>query len=529
MTHKEIIIAKTNELDNGEMKTIEISEGESVLLIRIDDQFYATDAYCPHYDASLELGVLSDNKLICSWHHAVFDITTGDVSQPPALEGLRTYQLEIRGDDIILFPENKIEQKDKKQSVSHNNKADDRTFIIIGSGAAGNSAARKLRELGYNGHLKIISADSHKPYDRTTLSKDFLKGDMNPQCLSLHDDDFFEQNRIEFINNHRVNHVDAFYREIKLDNDTKMKYDKLLVASGGEPKKLEVSGNDLENIFTLRSLDDANKILKCAENNEKIAIIGASFIGLETADHLRKDNREIHVIAHESVPFAAQLGEEIGQFIQSKMEEKGINFHLNHSVSEFRGNGKLEDVVLDNGQTVSAGLAIIGIGVQPVADFLPPFDKVTDGSLLTDRYLQVENDIYAAGDVATFPYWKTNELIRIEHWRVAQQLGAIAASNMISVNKIVDIIPFFWVNLAGMYMRYVGYADKYEETIIDGDVSSEDFVIYYSKDNQVSAALGVNRDEQIALIEELLRLGKMPAASELKNKKMTLKALNKLI
>jgi NADPH-dependent 2,4-dienoyl-CoA reductase/sulfur reductase-like enzyme/nitrite reductase/ring-hydroxylating ferredoxin subunit len=511
------------------MKTIEISRGQTVLLIRIDDQYYATDAYCPHYDAPLELGLISDKKIMCSWHHAVFDITKGDVNQPPALEGLRTYQLEIRDDDIVLFPENKIEQRDQKQSKFKEHKADERPYIIIGSGAAGNSAARKLRELGYTGHLIMVTADSQAPYDRTALSKEYLRGKIDTQWLLLNQDDLYEQNHIELIKNHRVTHVDAYNREIELDDDTKIIYEKLLVASGSEPKKLEISGNDLENIFTLRTLDDANKILKKAENKEKIAVIGASFIGLETAENLNIENHEIHVIAPESVPFVSQLGEDIGKLIQNKMEDKGIKFHLGQTVSEFRGNGKLEEVVLNNGQILSVGIAIIGIGVHPVSDFLPPFDKVTDGSLLTDRYLQVENNIYAAGDVATFPYWKTNELIRIEHWRVAEQLGAIAAHNMLKTNKKIEIIPFFWMNLAGLYLRYVGYAEKWEDTFLDGDLSNEDFIVYYINNDKISAALGANRDKEIALIEELLRQDKMPSASEIKSKKISSKDLSNLI
>jgi NADPH-dependent 2,4-dienoyl-CoA reductase/sulfur reductase-like enzyme/nitrite reductase/ring-hydroxylating ferredoxin subunit len=529
MTEKKIVIAQTSDLKNGEMKMVHQDDGSEILLIRIDDQFYATNPYCPHYGAPLETGLISNRKIICPWHHATFDVQNGQLCEPPALEGLVNYQLEIRESDIILVSEEKSEHKATYESAKKKQKKDERTFLIIGGGAAGNSAARKLRDLGFKGKIKLISADSHAPYDRTNLSKDFLKGDMDPQWLPLNQEDFYEQNAIEFIKNRKVILLDAQNKEVELDNKTKLKYDKAVVTTGSRPKKLEIAGNDLKNIFTLRSLTDAEGILKRAKDSQKIAIIGASFIGLESAENLKHQDRDIHIIAPESIPFSKLLGEEIGTLIQDKFEANGIKFHLNSTVSEFRGNGKVEEIVLDSGETIGADMVILGIGVQPITDFMPSHDRVVDGSLLTNKYLQVENDIFAAGDVATFPYWKTGDLIRIEHWRVAEQHGMIAASNMLDKRREVEIIPFFWTNLGGLNMRYIGYSNKWDETIIDGDFSAESFIIYYANNNQINAALGVNRDKQIVLIEELLRLGKMPTAGDLKNNMLSFKDLNKLI
>jgi NADPH-dependent 2,4-dienoyl-CoA reductase/sulfur reductase-like enzyme/nitrite reductase/ring-hydroxylating ferredoxin subunit len=517
MNNKEIIIARTDDLQNGEMKTIELSDQKAVLLIRIEDQYYVTDAYCPHYGAPLEHGIISDKKIMCPWHHAVFNVKTGHVSEPPSIENLKYYRLDIRDGNIILFDESLHDEENQNVSVTANQNMNDQTFIIIGAGAAGNSAAREIRSLGYTGRLKVITADSQPPYDRTILSKDYLKGEMDPQWLPLNQDDFFERNKIELIKNRYVTNINTFNKEVELDKKTKLKYDKLLVATGSVPKKLSVPGTDLENIFTLRTVDDAEKILKASNHINRIVVVGSSFIGLETADSLNNGNRQIHVIAPESTPFVSTLGEDVGKLIQNKMEEKGITFHLPNNILEFRGNDTLNEVILDNDKSIQAEMAIVGIGVTPVSDFLPPHYKVTDGSLLTDRYLQVEKDIYAAGDITTFPYWKTNELIRIEHWRVAQQHGIIAAKNMMGAKEKVEIIPFFWINLAGMNLRYVGYAKNWDETIIEGDLSNNDFTVYYSNNSQITAVLGSNRDEQIAVVEELMRTGRMPTTEEIKS------------
>jgi NADPH-dependent 2,4-dienoyl-CoA reductase/sulfur reductase-like enzyme/nitrite reductase/ring-hydroxylating ferredoxin subunit len=529
MKKNEIKIARTSDLQNGEMKMIETEEGTSVLLLKIDNHFYATDAHCPHYGAPLELGIVSEKKIICPWHHAMFDVSSGNLCEPPALEGIHRYQLEIRDNDIFLFPENKIDDKSQDKQKSITAKSDSPVYIIIGGGAAGNSAARTLRESGFEGRISIVSADSQLPYDRTSLSKDFLSGNMDPEWLPLNHADFFEQNDIDFIMNATVTGIDIKDKEIELEDQSKLKYDKLLVASGSRPRMPDIPGHTLKNIFTLRTHADAKSILERVKNTEKIAIIGASFIGLETADNLINDNREVHVIAPESLPLASTFGENVGRLIQGKLEDKGVRFHLGSTVTEFRGNGQLEEVVLENDESIAAGLAVIGIGVKPAADFFPEHVKAKDGSLLTDNFLQVEDDIFAAGDVATYPYWKTNEPIRIEHWRVAQQQGMIAAKNMMGANQKVEIIPFFWMNIAGMNLRYCGYAGNWNEIITDGNIASGDFINYYAENNHITAALGTNRDDQMAVIEVLLRAGKMPDAGLFKRKIIPHSELKELI
>lgn len=525
MGKNEIVIAQTDELQNGEMKTIYTDDGPEVLLIKINDKFYATAPYCPHYEAPLETGLLSDKRIMCPWHHAVFNAQTGEAEEPPALEGLKRYKLEVRGKDIILFPEETLTHKES----DYKQKKDKRTFLIIGSGAAGNAAARKLRELDFEGHLIMITADSHPPYDRTALSKDFLKGDMDPEWLPLNHKDYFKKNGIELILGQKVKQVHSNKKIVELENKTKIEYDKLLIASGGKPRQLDVPGNKLNNIYTLRSMNDADRIVKSAENVEQIAIIGASFIGMETAESLNNENRSIHIIAPGSLPFGSLFGNELGKLIKKKKDKEGIVFHLGKKVSEFRGNGNLKEIILDDGESINAELAVIGIGVNPVTEFMPQFDKVTDGSLLTDEYLQVENDVFAAGDVVKFPYWKTDKLIRIEHWRVAEQQGTIAAYNMLGMKRKIEIIPFFWTSISGLSIRYVGYAGQWDDTIIQGDVSQDEFIIYYIANNKVNAALGVNKDEYLTIIEELLRKGKMPGIDKLKKEIISVKDLMKLL
>jgi len=529
MNRQELIIAKKNELQNGQMKKIRISDDEEVLLVKIDDKFYARTAYCPHYGASLETGVLAGTKVMCPWHHATFDIPTGELIEPPALHGLTVYKVEIRGEDVVLFPPETTVKSSEETEERKAQKKDKPTFVIIGGGSAGNAAAHQLRVSGYDGHLKIISADTQAPYDRPNLSKDYLKGDMDPSWLPLNAENFFQEQGIELLLEKRVTGIDAHRKSIELEDQTSLRYDKLLVASGSRPRKLKVPGHDLKNIFTLRTANDAAAILAQTEKSERITIIGASFIGMEAAENLSNGKREIHVIARETVPFAAIFGKEMGELLKQKKQEEGIHFHLERQVKEFRGDEKLETVVLDNEETIASDLAILGIGVEPVTEFMPHFNKAADESLLTDKYLQVENDIFTAGDIATFPYHRSGNFIRVEHWRVAEQLGMIAAQNMLNAKKSVEIVPFFWTQLAGISYRYVGYPDKWDESVIHGSLVDDNFMIYYGQNNQINAVMGAGRDREMAVIELLIRQDRMPPLTKIKEGAWTIEELQALI
>jgi NADPH-dependent 2,4-dienoyl-CoA reductase/sulfur reductase-like enzyme/nitrite reductase/ring-hydroxylating ferredoxin subunit len=528
MKKRPTVIAKTDELKNNEMKRISFGEEYDILLIRVNDQFYATEAYCPHYHAPLDTGIISDKKIMCPWHHAQFRITDGDLIQPPALEGLKCYDLEIRDNDIFIIPEDTAKDSGSENAIDKKDYGSDPTYVIIGGGAAGNSAARQLRKLGFNGRIQMISADSQPPYDRPNLSKDFLKEDFNPEWLPLNSSDFYQENKIEFIPEKRVVGVDNSKKQIELHDKTMYKFDKLLIATGATPRVPDIPGIDLDNIFTLRSADDADSIKNAAGKSKSIAVVGAGFVGMETAENLNNDQREIHIIAPESLPFSKQFGTDFGRLILDKKSNDGIKFHLEETITEFRGNSGIEEVVLENGKSIPADMVVIGAGVDPEPDFMPQYVKAKDGSLLADKYLEVEKNVYAAGDVTTFPYKKSKNLIRVEHWRVAEQLGILAAQNMYGTKTEVDIIPFFWMNLAGLHARYVGFAEKWDHTIIHGDLNKEEFIIYYVSRNRIEAALGVNQDLEMAVIEELLRLDKMPDADTLKNNPVSADILEKL-
>lgn len=521
MNYKEAVIANINDFKDGEMKRVSV-EGTEVLASRIEGNFYATGAFCPHYGAPLETGILNGERIICPWHHACFNAKTGDLLEPPSRDALARYEVRIDGGDVIVRIPEEVQNSRIPTMVKYDPQSDSRAFVIIGAGAAGNAATQALREDAFKGRIVMITHENRTPYDRPNLSKEYLQGKAEDDWIPLRSEEFYDKYGIELMRQKRVTQVDFSSKTVSLDKGETLKYDKLLVATGGKARTLGVPGVKLKNIFTLRSYDDSDEIIKASKNTSRVVVIGASFIGMETAFSLTERKLSVTVIAPESVPFERVFGKEIGKMFQKQHEESGVTFRLNASISKFEGNDRVEAVVLENGERVEADLVVIGIGVKPATDFLKGIDLNPDGSLKVDQYFQAAKDVYAAGDIASFPDWRTGEYMRIEHWRTAEQQGRIAAHNMAGKKTAYNSVPFFWTTQSGLNLRYVGHVKNWDDIIIHGDLSSIEFIAFYVKNNRVLAAAGNKRDKEIAAIEELMRLNKLLTPEELENNRVDL-------
>jgi NADPH-dependent 2,4-dienoyl-CoA reductase/sulfur reductase-like enzyme/nitrite reductase/ring-hydroxylating ferredoxin subunit len=515
MNNKEIIAAKVDELNNGEMKKIEVDD-HKILLSRIEGKYYALGGTCPHYGASLNEGVLSGERIYCPLHHARFNAKTGDLEEPPTRDSLWKYPVKIRGENVVLELPEKIKESRVPEMTKYDPEADNRTFVIIGAGAAGNIAAQTLREDGFQGRIIMITKENRLPYDRPDLSKAYLKGEVEPEWMPLRSKKFFEAYDIEIMLQKRVTSVKPKGKNVTFENGESLHYDKLLLATGSIPRNINVPGANLKNIYTLRSWDDADMILKASETAVKAAVIGASFIGMEVADSLTKRKLSVTVIALDSVPFERIFGKEIGNMFQQLHIENGVDFRLSSKIVRFEGNGKVKAIILEDGEKIKADLVILGIGVIPATDFLNEIDLLPDGSVKVNEYFEVQEDIYAAGDIATFIEFRTNQVTRIEHWRTALQQGRCAAHNMAGIKQSYNNIPFFWTSQAGLNLRYVGHTKEWDEIIIQGGVKFRNFIAYFVKNGKVRAFAGNNRDQEMDAAEELMRRGRIPSVESLR-------------
>jgi len=521
MSLKEVHLANTFDLHDGEMKEISVDEVK-ILLARVGDNYHAVSATCPHYGGPLAEGTLCGTRVVCPWHHAAFNVVNGDMEDPPALDSLVSYALRIDGERIMLSLPDEGEDRRMPAMSKRDTSAESRQFVIIGAGAAGYAAAQTLREEGFRGSVVMITREDRAPYDRPNLSKDYLQGHAEPEWMPLRGEEFFKEHDITLLLNREVSSVDARRRTITFESGETMDYDALLVATGGAPVRLNIPGSDLKNVCVLRSFADADSIIETAKHCRRAVVVGASFIGMEAAYSLRELGLEVTVIAPSQEPFETTLGAEVGALFRRVHESHGVRFKLGSIVYGFEGSHTVEAVALDNGELIETDMVVVGVGVRPVTQFLDGVELDQAGGVVVDSRLRAADGLFAAGDITRFPDPRTGEYVRIEHWRTAQQQGRTAARNMLGRNISFDAVPFFWTRQFDIGLLYVGHAAGWDEIIYRGDVAAQDFLAFYVKDNRVLAVAGMNRDREMAAAEELLRLDRMPTREQLQRNERSL-------
>ncbi len=507
-------VARIHDLEDGEMREVVVGETK-VLLVRLKGKFYAIGGECTHYGGPLAEGALSGQRVVCPWHQAVFDVMNGDRLEPPALDAEPCYAVRVEGNDVIIKVPDKAENR-RIPAMVRRNPANDRTLVILGAGAAGNAAAETLRQDGFAGRVVMITQEQRLPYDRPNLSKGYLGGEAGPEALPWRTAEFYRDHDIEVWLGHRVAQVKVPLKTLTFADGRALAYDALLLATGGVARSLEIPGGQWPNVFTLRSVEDADAIIGAAGQGSRAVVIGAGFIGMEAAAALTKRGLAVTVVGGSAVPFNRQLGPEIGRMLQQAHEEKGVTFRLGRTPVRLEGDSRARAVVLDDGETLPADLVVAGLGIKPATEVLQGVHLNSDGSISADRQLRVSDGLYAAGDVVRFPDWRDGSLIRIEHWRLAEQHGRVAAHNMAGRQVEFAGVPFFWSEQFDLFLQYVGYAASWDEIIVHGDLATKDFLAFYVKDHRVMAAAGLQRDRQLAALAELLRLEKGPTPEELR-------------
>ncbi|HXC69036.1 MAG TPA: FAD-dependent oxidoreductase [Pyrinomonadaceae bacterium] len=512
---KDVHLANTSDLQDGEMKEFSVDETR-ILLARVRDQFHAVSPTCPHYGAPLVEGALCGTRLVCPWHHAVFNVVSGDLEEPPALDGLVSYDTRVEGEHVIVTVLDETPDRRTASMSVHDALSDSRQFVIIGAGAAGYAAAQTLREEGFRGNVVMITREDRAPYDRPNLSKDYLHGHAEPEWMPLRPAEFFSEHDIQLLLNREVTRVDAPTKTITFEGGETMEYDALLVATGGAALRLNIPGSDLKNVYVLRSFADADSMIETARRSRRAVVIGSSFIGMEAAYSLRERGLEVTVVAPSKEPFETTLGAEVGALFRRLHESHGVHFKLGSMVYRFEGSHNIEAVVLDNGEVIKTDMVVVGAGVRPVTHFLEGVELDHAGGVVVDAHLRATDGLYAAGDIASFPDPHTGERVRIEHWRTALQQGRAAARNMVGHETAFDGVPFFWTRQFDAGLLYVGHAASWDEIIYHGEISSHDFLAFYVKNDRVLAVAGMNRDREMAAIEELMRLDRLPTPTQLK-------------
>ncbi|EDO47566.1 predicted protein, partial [Nematostella vectensis] len=509
MTEKvEAVVAKVSDLQDGQMKTVELAEGKKALLVKENGTFYAVGHKCTHYGAPLASGALCRGRVRCPWHGACFNVKTGDIEDFPGLDSIPTFEVTVSGEDVIVRADAEQFQSHKRVKAvacQPNSSADKRTFVIIGGGGAGMKAAETLREEGFQGRVLLVAKEPHLPYDRPILSK---KLGAAADDLKLRSADFFAEKGIEFLAGQSAVALDNTKKTVTLSNGNMLNYDSVLIATGGRPRSLKAPGVDLENILILRTPADANRIAEMAPGKRAV-VVGSSFIGMEISAYLLEKASSVTVVGRSKIPFANILGEKIGGLLKKLQEDKGAKFVSGATAKEFKGeNGKLTAVVLTDGSVLEADMCVLGVGVEASADFLKGSSVpiMIQGNVIVDEVINLACDgVFAAGDIANFPLKMLGgERVTIGHWQISHKHGMTAARNMLGKKERLHTVPFFWTMMCGKSVRYAGHAHHFDDVIIDGNLEEFKFVAYFVKGEKVQAVATMGRDPVAAKAANML-------------------------
>ena len=459
---------------------------EQVLLVRRGSEVFAVGAQCTHYQGPLAEGLVVGDTVRCPWHHACFDLRTGEALRAPAIDPIGCWDVKQRDGLILVGNKRKAQKlKQRDQALGAPEK-----IVIVGGGAAGFAAAEMLRRKGYPGSLLMLSSEASLPCDRPNLSKDYLAGTIPFEYVPLKDERFYAKNNIEVRLGRPVRELDVVGRQAVIAGEA-IPYDRLLLATGAEPVRLTIPGADQPHVHTLRSLTDCQAIIEGIKSSRRAVVIGASFIGLEVAAALRKHDLEVRVVAPDKRPMERALGPDMGDFVRSLHEEHGVVFHLENKVTAIDEKA----VHMEKGGTIEADLVVVGIGVRPRLELAEKAGLKLDRGIVVDQYLKTSAPgVYAAGDIARWPDPHSGENIRVEHWVVAERQGQTAALNMLGRAIPFTAVPFFWSQHYDVPINYVGHAESWDAITIDGDIMKKDCLLRFRKDGRVAAVASIFRD-----------------------------------
>jgi apoptosis-inducing factor 3 len=476
---------------------------DEVLLVRRGADIFAIGAHCTHYHGPLVEGLVVGETVRCPWHHACFDLRSGEALRAPALSPLPCWHIE-RHDGKIFALGKREGSKPRRGSPGP---GAPQKIVIVGGGAAGFAAAEMLRRRSYQGSIVMLSADDAAPYDRPNLSKDYLAGNAPEDWVPLRGADWYAENRIDLRLRQEAVGIDIDTRDVLLAGGGKVAYDRLLLATGAEPVRLSIPGAEQPHVHTLRSLADCRAIIAATNNAKRAVVIGASFIGLEVAASLRAREIDVHVVAPEKTPMERILGPDMGKFVRALHEEHGVVFHLEETATAIDG----KRVTLKGGATLDADLVVVGIGVRPRLALAEKAGLSLDRGVAVNEYLEASAPgIFAAGDIARWPDPHSGEKIRVEHWVVAERQGQTAALNMLGEREKFAAVPFFWSQHYDIPINYVGHAEKWDEIAIDGDIAAKDCLLRFKRNGRVLAVASIFRD--VASLEAEVAMERAAAA-----------------
>jgi 3-phenylpropionate/trans-cinnamate dioxygenase ferredoxin reductase component len=379
-------------------------------------------------------------------------------------------------------------------------------IVIIGAGLAGARAAEALRKDGYEGRITLLGDEPDRPYIRPPLSKEYLRGESARDKVFVHPEGFYVENGIDLRSSTTAQAIDRATREVVVDDDGRIPFDRLLIATGARPRTLPLPGADLPGVVTLRTLADAEALRTAAEAADRIVIIGAGWIGSEVAASLRMLGRRVTMVAPDSIPLERVLGPEVGAVYRDLHEERGVAMRLGTSVARIMGSDRVEAVETAAGDRIAADLVVVGIGVEPRTELAASAGLKIDNGIEVSATLQTSDPgIFAAGDVASAWHPFYDRRLRSEHWANAKFQGSAAGPLMLGAEARLDRLPYFYSDQFDLGMEYTGHASGTDRLVVRGSLAERAFVAFWLVDGRVVAGMNANVWDVAKPMERLIR------------------------
>jgi 3-phenylpropionate/trans-cinnamate dioxygenase ferredoxin reductase component len=385
------------------------------------------------------------------------------------------------------------------------------SFVIVGASLAGAKAAQELRDRGFDGEITLIGSEPERPYERPPLSKDYLRGESEREKAYVHPAEFYEEHAITLLTEATVTKLDASGSRVLLEDGRELVYDRLLLTTGAEPRRISIPGAELEGIYYLRTLADCDVIRARLDAGARLAVVGAGWIGTEVAASARQRGLEVSVIDPLRLPYEPILGDEIGEFYRDVHVQHGVAMLLGLGVEAFEGDGTVRRVRTDDGTNVECDFVVVAVGVAPRTDLAHQAGlEVDNGVVVNERLVSSAPNILAAGDVANAWHPFYEERIRVEHWSNALNQGPAAARSMLGDEAGYERLPYFFSDQYDVGMEYSGYTTDWDEVVFRGDRAGGEFIAFWLKAGLVVAGMNVNvwdvNDQVQALIRSRRRV-----------------------
>jgi 3-phenylpropionate/trans-cinnamate dioxygenase ferredoxin reductase subunit len=381
-------------------------------------------------------------------------------------------------------------------------------FVIVGASLAGAKAAEELRARGFDGRVVLVGAEPDRPYERPPLSKDYLRGESERAKAYVHAEEFYEQQRIELLTNSTVSAIDPGASRVTLEDGRELGFDRLLLTTGAEPRRIEVPGADLDGVHYLRTLEDCERLRERLDAGGRLVVVGAGWIGSEVAASARQRGCEVTMIDPLKLPNERIFGPEIGAFYRDVHAEHEVDLMLGEGVEAFEGDGAVARVRTTAGRVVECDFAVVGIGVAPRVELSQAAGLEIENGIVVDEQLRTSApQVFAAGDVANAWHPFYGRRIRVEHWSNALHQGPAAARAMLGETVSYDRIPYFFSDQYDVGMEYSGYATEWDQVVFRGERASGEFVAFWLKGGRVVAGMNVNVWDVNEHVQALIRAG----------------------